>query len=280
VRLGEVFRFELEYTIRRATTWIYAAVLFCPAFLMVSASAGRGLAHVNAPASLAEFSVFVGLFGTLVSAALFADAAVRDVEVGMDPLLFTSPLGEAEYLGGRFLAALAVNAVVLTAIPLGLMAATLMYQNPEQFGPLQVGAYLQPFLVFLLPNLVLVGAILFTIATLARQVIPVYLGAIALFIGYLIALNLGSRVESPMLSALADPLGISALLNMTGFWTTSERNTQLLGFPAMLVWSRVVWLAVAAAVLAVLHRRFRFAHPSTRSSTRFSLRAARYGGPP
>jgi ABC-2 type transport system permease protein len=268
VRLGEVFRFEFEYTMRRATTWIYAAVLFGPAFLMVNGNAGRGFAHVNAPASLAEFSVFVGLFGTLVSAALFADAAVRDVEVGMDPLLFTSPLGKAEYLGGRFLAALAVNAVLLAAIPLDLVAPTLMHRNAGQVGPVQAVAYLQPFLIFLLPNLVLVGAILFTIATLARQVIPVYLGAIGLFIGYLIALNLGSPIQSPMLSALADPLGLSALLNMTGFWTTAERNSQLLGFSAMLVWSRVVWLVIAAAVLAMLHWKFRFVHAAEGSHRR------------
>jgi ABC-type lipoprotein export system ATPase subunit len=81
------------------------------------------------------------------------------------------------------------------------------------------------------------------------KVIPVYLGAIGLFIGYLIALNLGSRIESTVLSALADPLGISALLNMTGFWTPAERNAQLVGFPAMLVWSRVVWLAIARCSL-------------------------------
>ena len=158
MRLGEVFRFELAYTMRRATTWIYAAVLFGLAFLVISANAAGGPGwpgHVNAPERLAEFSLFVGLFGMLVSAALFADAAVRDVEVGMDPLLFTSPLGKSEYLGGRFLAGLAVNAVVLVAIPLGLVAATLTYQNPEQFGPFQAGAYLQPFLLFLLPSLVL-----------------------------------------------------------------------------------------------------------------------------
>ncbi|MET0396982.1 MAG: hypothetical protein ABW277_09190 [Longimicrobiaceae bacterium] len=63
-----------------------------------------------------------GPFGLLVTAAVFGDAGVRDVEMGMDQLLFTSLLGKAEYLGGRFLAALAVDAVVLLAVPLGLVA--------------------------------------------------------------------------------------------------------------------------------------------------------------
>ena len=106
--------------------------------------------------------------------------------------------------------------VVLVAIPLGPgRASTLIVPTRRRFGPFRLAAYLQPFVLFLLPNLVLVGAILFTIGMLARQVIPVYLGAIGLFIGYLVVLNYGSRIASPMLSALADPLGISALLEMT-----------------------------------------------------------------
>ena len=58
--------------------------------------------------------------------------------------------------------------------------------------------------LFLLPNLVLIGAILFTIAALTRQVIPVYLGAIAIFIGYIVAANYWSGIESPVLSAVAE----------------------------------------------------------------------------
>ena len=110
----------------------------------------------------------------------------------------------------------------------------------------------------LLPNLVLVGAILFTIAALTRQVIPVYLGAIAIFIGYLVAANYWSGITNPMLSALADPLGINALKGMTEYWTASERNTRLIGFPSMLLWNRLLWLAIAAALFAVLQRTFRF----------------------
>ena len=109
-----------------------------------------------------------------------------------------------------------------------------------------------------LPNLVLVGAILFTIAALTRQVIPVYLGAIAIFIGYLVAANYWSGITNPMLSALADPLGINALKGMTEYWTASERNTRLIGFPSMLLWNRLLWLAIAAALFAVLQRTFRF----------------------
>ena len=106
----------------------------------------------------------------------------------------------------------------------------------------------------------LVGAILFTIGTLARQVIPVYLGATSLFIGYLVAANYWNDIAESAAVGAGRPArdqraaGDDALLDGGG------ADTRLVGFPTMLVWNRALWLAIAAAVLAVLHRRFRFAH--------------------
>jgi ABC-2 type transport system permease protein len=262
VRLREVFRYELAYRVRSGSTWVYAAFLFLVMLWGLAATGGGGAVDANAPQKVAEGTVlFGGMFGMLVSAALFGDAAIRDVAVGMDPLLFTTRLRRAEFLGGRFLAALAVNAIVAVAIPVGHLVATMTpLVEADALGPFRIAAYLQPFLLFQLPNLVLVGAILFTIGALARQAIPVYLGAVGIFIGYIVAANYWSGIESRMLSALADPLGINALLDMARYWTPVERNSRLIGFPAMMVWNRVLWLAIAAAVLAVLHRRFRFAH--------------------
>lgn len=264
MRLREVFRYELGYRLRSPSTWSYAAFLFLVMGWGLVATAGDSSAAViiNAPQQVAQGTVlFGGLFGLLVSAALFGDAAIRDVAAGMDPLLYTTRLRKAEYLGGRFLAALAVNAIVVLAIPLGFWFATVTpLVEAEALGPNRLATYLQPLLLFLLPNLALVGAVLFTIGSAARRAVPVYLGAAGVFIGYMNVADDWYRIESPMLSALADPLGINALLAMTRYWTPSELNTRLIGFPAMLVWNRVLWLAVAAGVLAVLHRRFRFAH--------------------
>jgi ABC-2 type transport system permease protein len=263
VRLREVFRYELGYRLRSPSTWSYAAFLFLVmgGGLVATAEDSSAAVILNAPQQVAHGTVlFGGLFGLLVSAALFGEAAIRDIAAGMDPLLYTTRLRKAEYLGGRFLAALAVNAIVVLAIPLGFWVATVTpLVEAEALGPNRLAAYLQPLLLFLLPNLVLVGAILFTIGSAARRAVPVYLGAAGIFIGYMNVADDWYRIESPMLSALADPLGINALMAMTRYWTPSELNTRLIGFPAMLVWNRVLWLAVAAGVLTVLHRRFRFA---------------------
>ena len=261
MRLREVFRFEVEYRFRSPSTWIYGGILFLLAIWMFLATADGGPSeHINAPVRLAGVSVIVGMFGMLVSAAIFGDAAVRDIAVEMDALLFTSRLRKAEYLAGRYLAALAVNAILLIAIPLGTMTGTLMGSRFEAAGPFRLVAYLQPFLLLSLPNLLVVGAILFTVGMLARTVIPVFLTAIGIFIASLVSLNYPDTITNPILAPLVDPSALGALQRVARYWTPVEQNTRLVGFPPALLWNRVVWGAIAAGMLAFLARTYRFAH--------------------
>ena len=280
MRFREVFRYELEHRFRSASTWVQALVLFLLAGWMFLATADGGVeARIDAPERIAGVSVLASLFGLLVTAALFGDAALRDVEVEMDPLLYTSPVGKAEYLGGRFLGALAVNALSSIAIPLGILTATGIAAGSEPTGPFRAAAHLQPYFLFLLPNLVVVGAILFTIGALSRQVVPVYLGALGLFVGSLVAANYAVGIGSPIAAALADPLGVATLQRVTRYWPEAERNVRLIGLPATLAWNRALWLALATAVLALLHRAFRFAHADGGGRRRKGSRTVAAPGP-
>ena len=265
MRLREVFRYEVAYRARSASTWAYALFLFLVmGWGLVATADGSDMVNANAPQEITQgMALFGGMFGLLVSAALFGDAATRDVAVGMDPLLYTTRLRKVEFLGGRFLAALAVNAVLLLALPLGHVVASMTpLVEADALGPFRLAAYVQPLLFFLLPNVVLAGSILFSIGVLARQAIPVYLGAIGIFIGYVSAANYWHRIGDPTVSALGDPFGINALLQMNRFLSPAEQEARLVGFPTLLVWNRVLWLAIAAIVLFLLHRSFRFAHAS------------------
>jgi ABC-type transport system involved in multi-copper enzyme maturation permease subunit len=261
VKLREIARYEMEYRLKSGSTWAYAGILFLVAIWMFLATAD-GAAHANAPERIAGATVLIGLFGLLVTAAIFGDAAVRDVEAGMDPLLYSAPVTKATLLGGRFLGAFAVNAVVMLMIPIGILVATwIASTGAETVGRFHLAAHVQPYFLFQLPNLVLAGAVLFAIGMLTRQVIPVYLGAIGLFIGYVIALNYVGQIDNPLLVSLLDPLGAATLMEVTELWTEAERNSRLVGLPEPLAWNRAIWLAIAAAVLVQLYRGFRFAHP-------------------
>jgi ABC-2 type transport system permease protein len=267
VKLREIFRYEIQHRLRSVTTWIYAVFFLFIAFAMIHIDTdGNSPTHVNAPSRLALLAIMAGLVGMLVSAALFGDAAIRDYESRMEPLVFTSPIRKIDYLGGRFLAALTINAIILLGIPVGHAIATLMPYLPVQaFGPFVGAAFVQTYLLFLLPNVVLSGAILFTVAALTRHTIPVYLAAIVVFVGYVVAVNLPAGNTATDL--LTDPLGVRVLNEVTERWTPIERNTRLLASSGTLLMNRIVWLSIATGVLGMLYRRFRFAHPDDAGSS-------------
>ena len=96
-------------------------------------------------------SAILGGIGLLVSAGVFGDAAARDVSTRMHALFYTSPLRERHYVVGRFLGAIAINAVLLLGVPLGLLLASVMpYMEAGKFGPVQIAAYVQAYVLMLL----------------------------------------------------------------------------------------------------------------------------------
>src|SRR3954451_16522137 len=172
--LGEVFRFEVGYRVRQPSTWGYALVLLAVPFGLMHIINGS-TQYLNAPVSVMQGATILGGLAMLITAGIFGDAATRDVQTRMYSLFYTSPAQEAEYLGGRFLGGLFVNVVLVLGIPLGLLLASLMpYMSAGKFGPVQLEAYVQAYLLMLLPNTIIIGAVMFATAALTRQSLATY----------------------------------------------------------------------------------------------------------
>jgi ABC-2 type transport system permease protein len=265
-----IIGFELRYYLRRISTWVYFALLFAIGFLemnlaggafsSVSATAG-GKEMANAPLSIALWMTLASLFGTIVVAALVGNSVHRDYETGIHPLFFTLPIKRRDYLAGRFIGSLLVNVLIYLSIPLGIAFATLMpYLEHDRLEPGRPMAYVLPFLVLVLPNLLLTGAIFFSLAALTRQMLSNYVGGVVLVIGYVTAGSFIDKLESRRLAALIDPFGFNGLENTTRYWSVAEKNTQLVGMSGELLLNRLIWMGVAAVVFALCYRAFRFAH--------------------
>jgi len=266
-----VFHFALRCRLGRISTWIYAGLFLLLALLMVLAAGGAlGGARltlggskvlVNAPFTIALLTTLLGYFGLLVTAAIAGRAVQQDFEDGVEPLLFSTPMTKLAYLGGRLLAALVVSLGVFAMIPLGArLGAAWPWLGAGRVGPNQAWAYLQPMLLMVLPNLVFTGAIFFSIAALTRKIVWTYACAVVLLIGYLIAPALLTDLDNKLLASLLDPFGLTALRVTTEYWTVAERNTLLLPLEGPLLFNRLLWITVAAVVLALTYRRFRFSH--------------------
>ncbi|HEX5715291.1 MAG TPA: M1 family aminopeptidase [Thermoanaerobaculia bacterium] len=268
MKLWEIFRFEISYQSRRISTWLYFAVVLGFTYMMGTeeyvSNARDGGYFLNSPFVIASVATIGSMIGLLITASLAGDAGARDAQTRMHPLVYTTPVGKANYLRGRFLAAFILNLLILVAVPVGLVLAALVPRaEADLIGPFRPGAYLGAYVFLVLPNAFIVTALLFSLSALGRKAIAAYFGSALLFFHsnfswQFVAGTLGWW----KLARLLDPFGLSVFSELSQAWTPAEKNTLLVGLQGPLLANRALWLGIALGALALTHRRFRFAHPS------------------
>ncbi|MFT3769929.1 MAG: M1 family aminopeptidase [Minicystis sp.] len=264
--------FEARQRLRLPSTQIYFVINFLSGLLFLMASGGAfkgvnmgivagGRTLVNSPFALHTFITLTSYFSLQVTATFMGQALVQDFESQSAPLFFTAPVSKRDYLGGRFLGALAALLVVFSSIGLGCFAGTILPGvEPGLLGPNRLSAYLWPYVVGVLPNLLFTGAIFFAMAALTRKIRSVQAASVVILVGYLIAASMMNKIESRTVSALVDPLGLNATFFTIEYWPVAEQNTRLVPFTGLVLYNRLLWLGIGAAMLALAVARFRFAH--------------------
>ena len=266
MKLGGIFRFELGYQVRRVHTWAFIALPAVAAFLFTRdaalADAIRDDFFINSPFAIAGATVVGCLLWLLVAPSIAGDAAARDIETRMDPLAYTVPVSRTEYLGGRFLAAFALNALILLGTTLGsLLAVYVPGVSGAAIGPFRPAAYITAYGFLALPNAFVATAIQFSLATLNRRARASYLGSILLFfLAYVVSTVFFWIIGRADLARLIDPIGVIITTEVLPNWTPLEKRTRLLELDGPLLWNRVLWIGIALGALAFTRHRFRFAH--------------------
>ena len=266
MRLREIYRFELAYQVRRIWPWLFAAVLVVVAYLMARdnslADAMYEDFYVNSPFAIAKSTVVGTLLWLMVAAAIAGEAGARDVATGLYPLVYTTPVHKGEYLAGRFLAALTINAVLLLVVQIGILLG--IYAPPlagANIGPFRPSAYVTSYLYLSLPNAVFATALQFGLATRTGRPMASYLGSFVLFfMGFFVA-TIIRFVVRPTLGMVLDPIGVNYVLDgLAHDWTVVEKKTRLIGLEGTVLYNRVFWLAIGLCALAFTFARFQFAH--------------------
>ncbi|HEX2123552.1 MAG TPA: ABC transporter permease, partial [Thermoanaerobaculia bacterium] len=282
----EILRFEIDYRVRRPSTWIFLGAFVALSFwvttgLLVGEAERAGDLYANGPAAITMGNIFVSMIGMIITAALFSGEALRDVESRMHPLFATSPITKTDYLGGRFAGALIVNVLLITVVPFALMLFTRpAFVTAELLGPFNAAAYLQPYFFFLLPNVFFTGALLFAVAVFTRRSLPVFAVGAFLFVGALVVEEVvAEQLGRGGLAALLEPFGFSVLSELWQFWTPYERNTRLMVFEGALLWNRLIWLGAGVVILAFTRFRFRMELHHGRAGRRGTVEAPEDGVP-
>ena len=275
-----ILRFEVEYHLKRAVTWLYFAALFFFAFFLIASDAvsvigAAGLVKRNAPYALAQAMIAVSTIGVVITTAIVGTSLLRDFRFKTHELLFTTHLTRLGYLGGRFLGGWVVMVIVFSAIPIGtLLGALAPWVDPETLGPVNPWYHFQPFFVFNLTTLFLISAIFYAVGALTRSLVAVYTSGIAVLAGYSIAGNLTASLDKDALSNAVDMLGFASLELTTRYWTVAERNTQLVPLDGFILTNRLIWLGVGALIAGLTMYFFRLEAGENKATRSKSARAS------
>ncbi|PYS95978.1 MAG: hypothetical protein DMF50_06425, partial [Acidobacteria bacterium] len=262
--LARIFAFEVRYQLRQPLFWVAAVIFFLLTFAAVTTDVVQiggaiGSVNRNAPFVLMQILLVMTVIGTFLTTAFAANSVYRDFESQADAIFFSLPLRKADYLFGRLFGSLAVSWLVYVAVLLAVGLGGLMpWLEPERIGPFHLAPYVFSMLAFVLPNVIITGAFFFAIATLTRSLLYTYAGVVVFFVGYAMAGIFLDNLDNRNLAALADPYGVGAFDLVTRYWTVAEKNAGLMPLRGILLENRLLWLAVAAAVMLLTWARFKF----------------------
>jgi len=288
--IWNLFSFEARYWLRGMMVWVFMVIIGTMIFAASSSdkiTVGGSLENTfrNAPYVIQNFYAIMGILTLLMTTAFVNGAAARDFQYGTQQLIFSTPLRKRDFLLGRFFGATAISVIPLLGVSLGVILAKYMpWVDAERWGPISWSAHANSILVFAVPNTLFVAAIVFCIAALTRSTVTSFLGSLVILVAYTVAETMTQDLDNETLGMLLDPFGIRTFSILTKYWTVAEKNSISMGLTGMMLWNRLLWLAVGVGIFSFTAWRFSFAdrakkgaaaEPETQSDTAVELPVAR-----
>ncbi|MBV9527859.1 aminopeptidase, partial [Sphingomonas sp.] len=275
--------FELRYQLRNPVFWVAVAIFFLMGFAVTASENLRigtpGAVHENAPYAIAVATAAFSLFYLFVITAFVANAIVRDDSSGFAPIVRATSVTGTQIVIGRFLGGLLIAWLGYLSVPVGMAMGSIMpWVDPETVGPQNISYYAWNFALFAIPNIFLMSAVLFALATVLRSMMAAYIGAIVVVMGYLVTTNtLAQRIELRQAVARWEPLGTGALADATRYWTQSEMNSRLIELGGSMLFNRAWAILLGLAFLGFTLWRFSMTEraPSKWRLKRLARRQAR-----
>tara|TARA_R110002050_G_scaffold300621_1_gene471016 strand:+ start:46402 stop:49977 length:3576 start_codon:yes stop_codon:yes gene_type:complete len=265
---------ELKYTMKQPMVYIFTFVFALLVFLATvsdNVQIGGSVGNVtkNAPFIITQFTLFMSMFGLLVAAAFYNNASLRDFNNNFNEIIFSTPLSKSGYFFGRFFGAMLVSTVpvlgVFVGIILGSFLAPIMgWEDADRFGEFYLSAFVNNYFIFILPNMFVAGAIIYSLAITWKSTVISFVGALLILVIYSVSGTFMSDIESETLGALTDTFGLRTYFLSTKYFTPIEKNTLSPSFTGLILINRLFWIAIGIVILLVTYFKFSFKEKNTK----------------
>lgn len=266
--LGTIFNFETKRWFKNWQFYLYFILFFALSFGLMAGATGyfdaltvttSSNTVMNSPIAISSLMGGIVNLLNFIIPVVIGTTVYRDFKYNTHTLLFAYPFNKFQYLIGKFLSGFLITIIITFSIGLGFLLATLLpFANPDLLGPINLSAYFQSYLIFVLPNIFFIGALIFMLVTLTRnQYIGFIFVIVLLFIPAIIG-SLTTNVDDKFVASLLEPFGNQALSYVTKYWTIDEQNTLLIPLDDVIIYNRLIWIGVGILALVATYFSFSF----------------------
>lgn len=263
-----IFKHELSYWFKKPAFYIYLTIFALLSLFIAAVSAGildsitatTGSSRiVNSPLGITGLfnglSVFIFfLFPSIIGVSIY-----RDFKSEMHTILYSYPFTKANYLFAKFLSSVVIVTCIVLIIGLFMtIGFRFPGTNPEIVGSFNATVYFNTYVIYILPNVLLFGTIVFAVVTFTRNIAAGFITVIILMFFQELAGSLSFDESTRYLAAFIDPSGASAASYYTKYWTLAEQNEMLLPFKGVIIYNRLIWLGVSMLVFGLVFKHFSF----------------------
>ncbi|WP_299276970.1 M1 family aminopeptidase [uncultured Psychroserpens sp.] len=263
-----IFFHELRHWLKKPAFYIYMAIFFALALFIAAANAGifdsltatTGSSRiVNSPVEVASWFISLSIFIFFLFPSIIGVSIYRDYKSEMHTILYSYPFTKANYLFAKFFSAVLIVTCIVLTIGIGMFIGYRMPgTNADLVTAFDFKSYFNVYWVFILPNILLFGAIVFGVVTFSRNIAAGFITVILLLFVQGVAESFLSDPEHRYLAALADPFGGAAMQYYTRYWTVAEQNELHLPIKEVILYNRLIWLGVASVVFGLVFSFFKF----------------------
>ncbi len=263
-----IFSFEVRYWFRKPSFYVYAGIMFLLSLFTMAAAGGlfEGLTvSINSITIINSASSINGLLNEMAIIVYFFLPAIiggtiyKDYENEMHSVLYSYPFTKWEYLLAKFSAGICISTLVVVAAAIGIFLGSVFPgTNPDLMGPFKLVNYTQPFIYYIIPNLIFFGAIVFAVVTFTRNINVGFITILGIFLIQIFAQTLTQDIDNKMLAALLDPYGMQANQFYTEYWTIYEQNVNSLPWGEIILYNRLIWTGLGMLIFGLVYRVFSF----------------------
>ena len=231
--------------------------------------------HRNSPYIISYIIALFSQISIFSVTILAAQVLLREQDANFQQVLYSTPVKKNELLVSRFLIITGIAALLFFFLVIGLMAGHSLLSNKEDTGVFSFWYYMQPFLLFGLPNTVLCAGAICLAGWLSKNKLMIYLSGLLIYVLYIVVsifsnsplMATASPVssESMAVAARIEPFGLAALFEQTKYWTPVDRNTRLIELSGSVLINRVVWIVASLVFLLIGILSFRLATANKKS---------------